>query len=129
MPGANTSGALTAMAVASQSDNNCGLHAMNNQPANETGFVINAVEHSELINAIPNPASEKTTIVYKLSSEVINAEIKITNLLGEVIAKYPVTSGTNSLEVYCSGFTSGIYFYSLSKNTNLVKTKKMIISK
>ena len=121
---------MNATAQAAIFDGSCvdvGNFKENEQDEIETSGIENS--NSNLLNCIPNPASSKATFIYFLPEKTSSAEIRITNILGELVAKYQVTPGSSSIEVDCSGFKNGIYFYSLISDNNLVSTKKMMITK
>ncbi|MFL5754178.1 MAG: T9SS type A sorting domain-containing protein [Bacteroidia bacterium] len=84
---------------------------------------------SRLLDNVPNPAQNKTTIYYTLGKESSKAEIRITDLSGAVKQRVPVSAESSSAEIDCSSLEQGIYFYSLHVNDRKVETKKMVVLK
>ena len=107
----------------------CGTNVkMRSDPETDESITSVSTER-EMLNMIPNPASSRATFVYSLPEKTFSAEIRITNMLGELVEKYQIAPGSNSVEVDCSGFRNGIYFYSLITDNSIVNTKKMVITK
>jgi hypothetical protein len=71
----------------------------------------------------PNPAVGTTYIEVTFEGD---ATLTIYNLVGKVIEVIPVTSSTISIDV--SGYTEGIYLYTLESNGEKV-TKRMTVKK
>ncbi|MCH8904336.1 MAG: T9SS type A sorting domain-containing protein [Bacteroidetes bacterium] len=74
----------------------------------------------------PNPFSSFATISYKLSSNL--GEIIITDLLGKIVKKYPLTNNVGQI-VISGDFHSGTYFYSLCEEGVMVYKNRMIVIK
>lgn len=79
----------------------------------------------------PNPFNPVTVINYytPVLSEVV---IKVYNVLGneiETLVNEKQNSGNHEVKFYGSNLTSGIYFYSLTVNGNIVDRKKMVYLK
>ena len=94
---------------------------------------VSVSENKNLAFAIsqnsPNPFNNITSIEY-ISPNESSYNFTVVNILGEV-QYYRVlraTSGVNTIAIDASGFSSGIYFYSLS-NSDKILTKKMIVNK
>ena len=75
------------------------------------------------VSIYPNPAINN--IVLRTGSNMIGADIILTNLLGKVVYKHSIRSKKETIDV--SNFDKGIYFYSIIKNGRLFETKKLII--
>jgi len=79
----------------------------------------------------PNPFNPKTVISYEF--RVSNdAELKVFDVLGNEVAELvneKQNAGSYSVEFDGSGFSSGIYFYSLYIDGSLFKTKRMVLLK
>lgn len=84
---------------------------------------INSVNSVHLISLYPNPATDFFTI--KTTSDLIGSQLVLTNLLGKVILKKNISN--SELTFSTNQFSSGIYFYSLIKNNQIIETKKLII--
>lgn len=79
----------------------------------------------------PNPFNPETTIKFSLEKddEVI---IKVYNMLGgevSVLAEGQFNKGMHSVVWDASGFSSGIYFYSMMTGSGTVNTRRMILLK
>ena len=92
-----------------------------------------------LLNNFPNPFNPSTTINFTLTAEdAKNAELIIYNIKGQVVktfsenyrdefdAGFVVWSGDDNTETKVA---SGIYFYKLNIDNQIVDTKKMILIK
>ncbi|HQY21776.1 MAG TPA: T9SS type A sorting domain-containing protein [Ignavibacteria bacterium] len=85
----------------------------------------------KLYQNYPNPFNPSTTIKFTLISES-NVILKIYNALGkeiETVINIKKPKGTHVVIFNGKNFTTGIYFYSLFINGNLIDTKKMILIK
>ena len=94
---------------------------------------VSVSENKNLAFAIsqnsPNPFNNITSIEY-ISPNESSYNFTVVNILGEVQYNRVLraTSGVNTIAIDASGFSSGIYFYSLS-NLDKILTKKMIVNK
>ena len=84
---------------------------------------------SELLDNVPNPSNDRTTIYYNLAKGVNTGIIRVTDIRGKIVANLPVTNGSNSIEIDCSQYSPGIYFNSLVISEKIINTKKMVITK
>ncbi|MFA5195769.1 MAG: CARDB domain-containing protein, partial [Bacteroidales bacterium] len=98
-------------------------------PFGGTGMEEYKNKDFELLQNIPNPATEVTTIIYKTlqSGRVI---FEITDILGRKIFSelYDAISGINTIELNVSEFPAGLYYYSVIYKDNKL-CKRMIILK
>jgi len=100
--------------------------------------VLNKIPNNfNLYQNFPNPFNPKTTISYNLDKRSF-VEIKIYNILGKEIVTLVNQSQNSGFykiefnskeELTVAELNSGIYFYSLILDGNLVDTKKMILLK
>ncbi|MBT3346685.1 MAG: T9SS type A sorting domain-containing protein [Gemmatimonadetes bacterium] len=85
----------------------------------------------ELAQNFPNPFNPTTTIAYRVS-QASNVSLMIYNVLGQQIAT-PVrdfhSAGNYRLHFDGTGLTSGMYFYRLFSDGQLVQTRKMLLSR
>lgn len=101
--------------------------------------VVEAEVTNVLLNNFPNPFNPSTTINFTLTAEdAKNAELIIYNIKGQVVktfsenyrdefdAGFVVWSGDDNTETKVA---SGIYFYKLNIDNQIVDTKKMILIK
>jgi hypothetical protein len=74
----------------------------------------------------PNPFSGSTTVNFQLAKDVNSALFTVTDIMGRVISseKVETTAGKHSVNI--NSLASGVYYYSLNINGNVV-TKKMIV--
>ena len=85
----------------------------------------------ELLQNIPNPFSDKTTISYTLRKQS-SVFIKVFDIYGKevkFINENIKNTGQHKTELNAKDLPAGIYFYSLFINEKLSDTKKMIIVK
>lgn len=75
----------------------------------------------------PNPATNFVKVDYKLPHQVEAARVKIVNLLGSVVKEQVVDTQNSSLQIDINDINSGIYFYSLIANGEVVSTSKLIV--
>jgi photosystem II stability/assembly factor-like uncharacterized protein len=80
----------------------------------------------------PNPFNPKSNIKYQISKNSVNIKIIVFDITGKEIAvlvNEKHTAGTYQTEWNASGYSSGVYFYSLIIDGITVDTKKMILLK
>jgi aminopeptidase N len=89
-----------------------------------------AVEGFHLYQNIPNPTSSTTKIVYELKKDS-HVRMDIMDISGKIIAS-PVDEnavrGKHGVDIDCSTFAPGIYFYTMQAG-DYHQTRKMIITK
>lgn len=83
---------------------------------------------SYLKDNVPNPANAYTYISYGLASDVKEATIYLTDVFGREIGKYKISNPHGSLELNCTEFKSGVYFYTLYTDGRLIATQKLIVN-
>ncbi|NOX19247.1 MAG: T9SS type A sorting domain-containing protein [Chlorobi bacterium] len=96
-------------------------------PVEVSGEVI---EKYSLEQNYPNPFNPSTVINYSIPVDG-NVTLKIYDILGNEVAELvngKISAGTHKVTFEASGFTSGIYFYSIQTD-NFKATKKMILLK
>lgn len=76
------------------------------------------------LRVYPNPAKDVINVEVKNQIHG-NANISITNLLGQIIYKAPVHENVFSINI--SGFNPGIYSVNLESQSGLISTSKLII--
>jgi hypothetical protein len=85
----------------------------------------------ELTQNYPNPFNPQTNIQFTLPNDA-NVKLQIMNVLGEfvsVLIDENITAGKHDYEFNAAQFPSGIYFYTLQVDGNILATKKMILLK
>jgi len=78
-------------------------------------------------NAYPNPASSQFSLDYSFDMNVDAASLKIVNLLGSVVKEVELDQTSNNINVDVNDLTSGIYFYSVVVDNEVIQTKKLVI--
>ncbi len=84
----------------------------------------------ELAQNYPNPFNPSTTIRYSLP-QAANVEFEVFNVLGQrvyVDSKPMQQAGYHQIQLNASNWASGIYFYRLSSENQML-TKKMMLLK
>ncbi|HVX27621.1 MAG TPA: tail fiber domain-containing protein, partial [Parafilimonas sp.] len=83
-----------------------------------------------LLQNIPNPFNNTTTIIYSLPLKFVSAQIMITDKNGKTIKTINISgSGKGSLKLNASALSSGAYQYSLYVDKKLIDTKQMVLAK
>ncbi len=94
----------------------------------EADNMLETLKVGELLQNVPNPFANTTTIYYKLN-EQSSVLFKVYNHIGKEVSTMNQSiknEGINKIELDMSSFSSGIYFYSLFINGQLSDTKKMV---
>ena len=87
-------------------------------------------EKAILYQNTPNPFSSNTEITCHLPETAQQAAIYIYNLQGAELKAYPLTqTGLNTITVYGSELPAGMYLYTLVVNSEIMDTKRMILTK
>jgi len=92
------------------------------------------VQQSHQKNAVlyqntPNPFSSNTEIVCNLPENMKHAILSIYNMQGAELKTYPLTqAGLNTIIVYASELSAGMYFYTLIVDNEIIDTKRMILT-
>ena len=89
----------------------------------------NISNNFNLFQNFPNPFNPITKIRYDLSyKKSLNFQIKIYDITGRTLATYTLDNNYSHEIIFDgSNLASGIYFYSLLINNEIVQTKKMIL--
>lgn len=99
-------------------------------PITNTNDKMMTVDEFSLEQNYPNPFNPKTQIKYSIGKEQF-VTLKVFDLLGKEVATLvneKKNAGTYVIEFDANKFSSGIYFYKLSSNSNNI-IKKMVILK
>lgn len=93
-------------------------------------YTSNATEQPNLMQNSPNPFSTNTEITYYLPQGVQNAQLKIYNLLGEVLRVFQLSGlGYGKVNILGGSLSAGNYNYSLEIEGQNYQTKTMILTK
>ena len=110
-----TTGALTTAAISITIPTDCTLSGIQ-EPVVETGkrpFTIS-----------PSPFSTFTTIVINDASDIDNYVWSMYNVLGEEVSRTNITKQSTTLET--SSLSSGLYFYKITANNQIIQSGKLI---
>ncbi len=112
-----------------------GIHTTN---GGDTTFLIgvqqitnNIPKDFKLYQNYPNPFNPKTNIKYEIAKSK-NVILRIYDITGKEIislVNQKQNAGTYEVDFSGSGYSSGVYFYSLIIDGKLIDTKKMILIK
>ena len=83
----------------------------------------------ELKQNRPNPFSEETIIKYKIEGDYQNGNISILDFEGRQIRDFGITEQHGEIRFNGSAFPSGIYFYGLFVDNEMLDIRKMIIAR
>lgn len=75
----------------------------------------------------PNPSSQNAHFEYNLPISYSTAKVSIRNLLGVEVESFVLENGSGKKSIDVSSFPSGIYFYTLLADGNMIQSKKMIV--
>jgi hypothetical protein len=84
-------------------------------------------ENSNISGVYPNPVSDIAYIDYSIPGSVKDASIVITNLLGARVKEVRLESRSGKTGIHVSEMVSGIYFYSLIADSQVVVTRKFVV--
>lgn len=96
----------------------------NTAPDGISEHILNKIEVS---SAYPNPATNYVDIDYDLPYEVETASIKVMNILGSVVKESTFTNKMGTQRINTSDLNSGIYFYSVVINNEIIRTEKLVV--
>jgi hypothetical protein len=111
---------------------NANVFKYNNPPSGNGTFTNNVPEKYFLDQNYPNPFNPSTTIKFGLPREG-NVSLKIYDMAGREVANIfnnqRINAGQVSYKFDGSRLASGVYFYSLIVDNDLIATKKMVLVK
>ena len=93
------------------------------------GIDKNASAGVSISNVYPNPATTTSFVDYKLPKSVLNASLRISNLLGVVVTEIPLDRSEGKATLNVSNLKEGIYFYSLIVNNSATHTRKFVVKR
>ena len=80
-----------------------------------------------LVQNLPNPFAEKTSISYTIPKDVVEAQLLFYDMNGRIIKQVEINErGEGKLTVYGENLQNGVYTYSLIADGKLIATKKMV---
>lgn len=110
-----TAGALTTTAMSVIAPTSCSTTGI--------GSVLSG-NLNNLFTIAPNPIESNTTITINDDSKIANYSLVIYNILGKEVIGTTLNKKTTSLDT--KDFHSGIYFYKVMMNDNLIQSGKLI---
>lgn len=84
---------------------------------------INSLSNKLSYKVYPNPTSGNFSI--DLDKEIINGELELRNILGQVVFRQSVKKGSNQIKT--ENLSKGIYNYSVLQNKEVVSIGKIVI--
>lgn len=97
-------------------------------PSNCGSVGIHDIELKEnSISIYPNPFNESTNILINDASQINKAELKMYNVLGEVVLNKMLTEKLTTIET--SNLNSGIYIYKIFSNNAIIQLGRLISNK
>lgn len=91
----------------------------------------NTAKSTALIGNYPNPFNSSTTINFSLSNDAL-VELNVFNIKGELVKNLiskKVQKGNSSIIFKAENFNSGLYFYQMLIEGNVIGTKQMLYLK
>lgn len=111
---------------------NANVFKYNNPPSGNGTFTNNVPDKYFLEQNYPNPFNPSTTIRFGLPKEG-NVSLRIYDMAGREVANIfnnqRINAGQVAYRFDGSSLASGVYFYSLIVDNNLIATKKMVLVK
>lgn len=90
--------------------------------------LTSTLSSARLLQNVPNPVDQTTTINYYLPLTAGSSLIQVTGMNGEVIKSIALNgTGTGQLTLQTSQLAAGTYTYSLIVDGSIVDTKKMVV--
>ncbi|MGL5888635.1 MAG: T9SS type A sorting domain-containing protein, partial [Bacteroidia bacterium] len=83
-------------------------------------------DNNALLENRPNPFTDNTVVHCKVDVNAQNAQLVITNTLGEVISRHRLSAGVNMVTISNDNMVSGIYYCSLIVDGELIAARKML---
>jgi len=77
----------------------------------------------------PNPFSVNTEILCDVPEMINNAFIYVYNLQGVELRTFSLTQGFNTVKIYASELSAGMYLYTLVVDNQIIDSKRMILTK
>jgi polyhydroxyalkanoate synthesis regulator phasin len=111
------------------------IDALKQQVATLTGSSssdskVTTLSSAGLLQNVPNPYKNSTTIQYNLPAKFSSAQIIVTDNAGKILKQVNVSgAGKGSVNVNASSLAAGNYNYSLWVDGRLIETKQMVLAK
>ncbi|HMP99412.1 MAG TPA: T9SS type A sorting domain-containing protein [Cyclobacteriaceae bacterium] len=96
----------------------------------KSGRAVALQNEKVTVNEIyPNPVKDAGFIDYRINQDGVSASIILHNVLGNIIAEYPLSYYENRLKIKTEDLSPGIYFLTLYVDNQNVLTRKLIVRK
>ena len=95
----------------------------------EDSEIESSTGEAAIYQNVPNPFSQTTEIIYRLSTNARSASICICDLTGKQLKSYTLQPDmpTGKIVIPASDLTAGMYLYALVIDGTLVDSKRMIV--
>jgi hypothetical protein len=90
--------------------------------------ILRTTDSEVLLDNIPNPFTESTSISYVIGKEYKNAEIRVTDVLGRIVKTYPIRSMGGKIDFDGNPYKRGLYYSVLIIDGVVAKSKTMLIN-
>lgn len=81
-----------------------------------------------VFSLVPNPAMNAVSVHYSLQ-QAEAAEMRVYDVQGLLVAKYPLSAKHDSIEIDCTNWPSGVYSAVMASGGLVLKTEKLVITK
>ncbi|MDQ3190884.1 MAG: ice-binding family protein [Bacteroidota bacterium] len=85
---------------------------------------INKITENKTVEIFPNPFTNSTTITFDNIDNINKVELRLYNTLGKEVMNKNITSNSTSIDT--SNLTSGVYFYKVIGDNQIIKSGKLI---
>ncbi len=92
------------------------------------GIAEDLTNKIDFSNAYPNPASKVAYFDYTMPTDVSQAKLVISNLLGAVVETVNVSANDNRIKLNTSNLKNGLYICSLEVQNSVVMTRKLVVN-
>lgn len=92
-----------------------------------TGIINPTLSKAGISNAFPNPARNTISLDYTLPADAASAHILIRDIVGSTLKQTNLNGLNGKAVINIEDLNSGIYFYSLIVNNEVIATRKLIV--
>ncbi|PKP43860.1 MAG: hypothetical protein CVT95_11665, partial [Bacteroidetes bacterium HGW-Bacteroidetes-12] len=85
----------------------------------------NATAKASFVELFPNPANEQLTIAHNLEVKNGTVSLQVMDLMGRVLLNKTINNATNQINI--NTLASGLYFYNVLQNGNVVESGKLVV--
>jgi hypothetical protein len=98
--------------------------------SNTSSVNTSSISSAALLQNVPNPYKNNTTISYYLPAKIASAQIIVTDNSGKVLKQINISGqGKGSVNIDAATLAAGTYNYSLWIGGKLIDTKQMVLTK